>query len=123
MILANTNTRRTVFRIALMLPAVIVVMGLVLYPLVFSFISSLHRWDLLSTESKQFIGFENYVQALSNPEVIASTLKSLIFVGLLLLIGLPVSILLALLLNIESKLKYFLRVIVWIPCAIPQLVN
>lgn len=49
-----------------LLPFLLFWLAFVLYPLIFSFITSLHRWNTLSGD-QGFVGFRNYYNILFNP--------------------------------------------------------
>jgi multiple sugar transport system permease protein len=48
-------------------PTLVVFSAFVIFPVLFSFYLSFHTWNMFSTE-REFVGFDNYVAILGNPE-------------------------------------------------------
>ena len=48
------------------MPALIIALGLFLYPVFQLFILSVSRWELTTTEPRTFVWFENFIQAFLN---------------------------------------------------------
>jgi multiple sugar transport system permease protein len=110
--------------IVLMLPAVLVISLVTLYPLVQSFWISLHRWNLLrAAEGYPFVGLTNYLTILSDPifhrslRITASFVISAVTIEIILAIGI------ALLLNKPFRGRWFVRLMALLPWAIPSVVN
>lgn len=112
-----------IFPYALNLPAMLVLLALVAYPVGLSFWISLHKMNLRKPKSFPFVGLDNYFTALTSPEFLAAlgvTLKfAVAAVGLIVVIGVG----LALLLNSDIKGRGILRALVLVPWAIPPIVN
>jgi len=107
----------------LLLPLLIFVVVVAIYPLVFSFRISLFDYRLTDPNQKQtFVGFANYIQAFSDPVVLSSLKTTMIYVlgtvGLELVIGLG----LAILMSGESRIYQIMRSFLIMPMAIPPLV-
>ena len=49
-----------------LLPAALVTIGLVIYPIIKTFMYSLQRYKLTEPENVSFIGWENYIKVLKN---------------------------------------------------------
>jgi multiple sugar transport system permease protein len=105
------------------LPAILILLGLVAYPVGLAFWISLHGMSFRRPKSFPFVGLDNYAAALKSPEfasALSVTLKfSIASVLLIVLIGLA----LALLLNVPAKGRGLLRALVLVPWAIPPIVN
>ena len=85
-------------------------------PLVFGFALSLFRWELLSTAKPQFVGVQNYVEAVNDPNVHQALRATLTFVWL----AVPSTILFALLLAtglhaVAGKRQGFWRACIYTP--------
>ena len=67
---AGTATRKRAERklgLLLVAPAVIIMLAVAAYPILYAFWLSLNKADLRKPNANQFIGFENYVTVLSSP--------------------------------------------------------
>lgn len=107
----------------LLLPAVIAVFGIIVYPMIRTLIVSLFRVDSALATDTPFVGFGNYVGLLNEPEFWATLGRTLYFTvtstGLELVLGLAV----AGLLNSRLRARWLFRTIIIIPWAIPTIVN
>ncbi|MGM7724282.1 carbohydrate ABC transporter permease [Metabacillus sp. Hm71] len=117
------NTR--LFKYLLLAPALILIAATTFYPLMRSFWISLHEWDLkVSTEMGSFIGFKNYIRALSDSQFWNSVSVTLIFATSTVVFTLTLSIIAALLLSKDKKYLSYLRAVLIIPFAMsPALVG
>ncbi len=108
--------------VLLVLPAVIVIGGLVGYPVVRTMWLSFTDADLgsLMTGDMDLVGFDNYVRALEDPTLRRATVATVIF-GLACVAGtMIVGIAVALLLNRGFRGRTLLGVLVLLPWAIPN---
>lgn len=104
-------------------PTVLLLLGLVFYPIVYSFWLSLHAYNLRQPNRVRFIGFDNYTTILSSDQFWQAAGNTAIFcvasIGLTVLLG----TLLALLLNESFPGRGLLRAVMLLPWAIPPVVN
>lgn len=109
----------------LLTPALILICSTTLYPLIRSFWISLHDWDLKeSAEMGPFIGFDNYIRALSDSQFWNSVWITFIFTASTVVLTLILSIFVGLLLSKEKRYLSYLRVVLIIPFAMsPALVG
>ncbi len=107
----------------ILLPALILVFGIVLYPLFTTFLYSVQDMDLTSPQQGAFVGLKNYITVLSQPGFWASFGRTVYFSGVSLTLELILGILIALLLNQDFKGKAFLQSIIILPWAVPTIVN
>lgn len=107
----------------IILPACLIVFGIVLFPLASTFLYSFKNMDLTSSGYGQFVGFENYLNLLKDKEFWDTTGRTAYFTGVSITIEIVLGIFIALLLNEDIKGKTFLRTIIIIPWAIPTIVN
>lgn len=108
----------------LLLPALIIVFGLLIFPMISSFIMSLTRMDLLNpSSSKEFIGLGNYLEAARNPSFWAAFGKTWYFALLTVSIETFLGLCIALLLNQNFKGRGFVRGLIILPWALPYVVN
>lgn len=97
----RTRSRRQVPTLALVAPSVIVLLLWMVVPLVMAIWFSFQRFNLLSPETREFIGLENFAFILTDPALWISIGITIILVGSVLLITLGLGTLLAVLFNQE----------------------
>ena len=111
------------FAFVLNAPALLAIVVLVGYPIVYSLWLSLHRYNLKRPALFRFVGLENYVAILGSEEFWAALQITVVFtvlgVGLVVTLG----ILVALLLNEPFPGRSLVRTVVLVPWAIPPVVN
>jgi len=97
----------------LLLPALTVLILFLYYPQVEVFILSLHRVALLGVR-KVFVGFANYQKIFSSPKYYHSLEITLIFVAAVVLIGLAISLGLAVLANQKIRgARFYRTALIW----------
>jgi multiple sugar transport system permease protein len=111
------------FTLLLNLPALLVILALVGYPIVHSLWLSLHRYNLRRPNVFSFVGLQNYVTILSAPEFWAALRITLTFSALSLLLIVAVGMAVALLLNESFPGRGLVRTSVLVPWAIPSVVG
>jgi len=115
--------RRSVFPYALNLPAIVVILTLIAYPIGLSFWISLHRLSFRRPNAVTFVGLDNYVTALTSEEFVYALGVTFRFSVATVALILVVALALALLLNLPIKGRGLLRALVLVPWAIPPVVN
>lgn len=106
-----------------LLPAMLVVVGTYLYPAVLTLVFSLGKVDLTIFGVERFVGLANYLTAAREPPYRDALWRTLYLAGAVVGIGVPLSLLLALLLNQPFVGRGFLRVLVLVPWAVPPVVT
>lgn len=97
----------------LLLPALTVLILFLYYPQVEVFVLSLHRVALLGVR-KVFVGFANYQKIFSSPKYYHSLEITLIFVAAVVVIGLAVSLALAVLANQKVRgARFYRTALIW----------
>lgn len=107
----------------LLLPAGLLMAGLVLYPILVTFTYSLKRMKLTAPADTSFIGLENYRSVLSSGDfwyALANT--AVIIVGVVLLCTLC-GLCLSVTLNVETRIRGLLTAVAILPWALPPVVN
>jgi len=102
------------FGLFLVGPLTIILFGMVLYPLIYSFWVSLN-WLNLRTGVSNFVWFENYFKATGDPLVLLSLWNSVQFSIIATALTVPLSIGLALVMNESFKGRSVVRVAVILP--------
>lgn len=107
----------------LLLPAIIAVFGVIIYPVLRTFYVSLFEVNSALAVSTPFVGLANYVQALTSSDFWAAILRTLYFTVVSTGVELVFGMMLALLLNAPLRARWLFRAVVVIPWAIPTIVN
>lgn len=111
------------FAWAIIAPAVIIVFGIVIYPLIRTFIYSFQDMNLSVGGTGEFKGLSNYIEVLGNSAFWASAGRSAYFSIVSILVEVVLGVLIALLLNDNIKGNKLLIAIIIIPWAIPNIVS
>jgi multiple sugar transport system permease protein len=111
------------FAFLLNAPALLAIVALVGYPIVYSLWLSLHRYNLKRPGLFRFIGVENYVAILRSEEFWAALQVTLVFTALGVALVVALGVLIALLLSEPFPGRGLVRTVVLVPWAIPPVVN
>lgn len=105
-------------------PAILIIGFTVIYPLVYSLVISLQKYDLARPNERAFIGLENYVRILMTDERFWSSLSvTAYFVFLAVLLEVGGGLMWAMLLNQKFKGRGLARTLALLPWAVPPVVN
>ena len=109
----------------LVLPAVLVVAATTGWPLGYSAVLSLRQWRMSRSSRPQgWVGMENYEQAFSSSDFLASAANTLLFVGLTVTLTTLLALGLALLLSAGGPLRRTVQAVLILPFAMsPALVG
>jgi ABC-type sugar transport system permease subunit len=110
------------FAFVLILPALLIVLALYVYPLVFSLVVSFFRSDI-RYPGVQFRGLGNYIEIFHQPALLISFWKTIIFTAGSLSIEMVLGILIAVAFNQRFLGRPVARSIILIPWAVPPVVN
>ena len=102
-------------------PALLVYVTFVLLPVVLAAVYSFFNWNGLSALDR-FIGFDNYVRALTDPIFQAAVGRNLAIVGLSLALQGPLAIGIALLLNRRIVGRTVLRILIFVPFVLSEVI-
>ncbi len=87
----------------MVLPAIIILLSIVIYPMIYSFWTSLHTWYLGKPQQFPFVGFDNYYTILLKDPVFRISLRNtLLLLAVCIPAELVLGLILALLLNRED---------------------
>jgi multiple sugar transport system permease protein len=104
-------------------PAILLLLGLVFYPIVYSFWLSLHQYNLRQPNRVRFIGLDNYTTILSSDQFWTAAGNTALFCAGSISLTVILGTLLALLLNESFPGRGILRAVMLLPWAIPPVVN
>lgn len=99
-------------------PAIILWGVWFLYPLIQSLLMSFQDFNYIKPEANQFIGLDNYIRLLKDPEFIKALKNSAILVLVVVPIQTFLALLIAVILNSNVKFKKFFRTIYYAPYVI-----
>jgi ABC-type sugar transport system permease subunit len=111
------------FALALLLPAALVVFGVVLYPVVRTFVVSLFDVNSPLAGSYPFVGLDNYGRVFKDSAFYGVLGHTMYFTLLSTFLELTLGIAVALLLNTPLRIRWLWRSIVVLPWALPTIVN
>jgi ABC-type sugar transport system permease subunit len=111
------------FAFLIILPAAVVIFGVVLFPLVTTLIYSLQNMELISAEKGKFLGLLNYLRVLGSEWFWQALGRTLYFTLVSLTVETVLGLLIALLLNTRFIGAGLLRVLIIVPWATPGIVT
>ncbi|QPM68983.1 carbohydrate ABC transporter permease [Atribacter laminatus] len=119
----SIKTQKKLFPYLLLLPTLILLICIVIYPLIYSVNLSFHSYDLKKfTQGMQFVGFQNFLDAIKDTQF----LKALKVTFLFMLIAIPAEFILglaiALLLNKDVRGSKTIRTLVVIPMMVTPII-
>ncbi|WP_425954676.1 carbohydrate ABC transporter permease [Xylanimonas sp. McL0601] len=107
----------------LLLPALVAVLGVVVYPTLRTLLISFFQVDSALATSTPFVGFGNYVEVLTSPSFWGAVGRTLYFTIVSTTFELVLGMCVAGLLNARFPGRWLFRTIVVIPWALPTIVN
>ena len=108
-------------------PALVLFIGFVIIPVVLAAVYSFYnlppafRWENLA-DSGRFIGFDNYVRALTTPEFQRAILNTFFILGMSLLVQGPLAVGTALLLNRRMRGRAVFRLLIFVPYVLAEVI-
>ncbi|MCD6536820.1 MAG: sugar ABC transporter permease [Thaumarchaeota archaeon] len=106
------------------LPELLLLLFLVLYPATFSFTITFLHWNLKRPDKiGQFAGLDNYIEVINSPLFQVGLLNSFVFAFATITFTMLISLAFALILNESFKGKPILQAFLLIPWAIPGVAN
>ena len=112
----------TLFAFFLVLPALLIVMFLYVYPLSYSFVISFFRSDI-RYPGVEFLGFKNYIEIFKRPDLLISFWRTILFTVMSVSLEMVVGIAIAVAFNERFRGRGIARSVILIPWAIPPVVN
>ena len=116
----NLSDRR--FGYILAAPSVLIVVLIILFPISFAIVSSFFDYTLINKSFNNFIGIENYLNAIKNERLFNSIIVTFFFVILVVFFEFLLGFFIALLLNSIEKFKSIYYFILLLPLLINPIV-
>ena len=101
-------------RALFVIPAIMFIVSIVIFPLLFGLYISFTDWNLSSLTGRKFNGLDNFYQMMSDPYY-WNALKNMIYYVLAVLVEFAIAFLLAMLLNSQIRGRKFFRIAFLIP--------
>jgi multiple sugar transport system permease protein len=106
------------FKYALIAPALLVIVGTTVYPLIYSLLVSFQRWNLSkSTSPGPFVGLENYIRAFHDKNFINSAVVTVKFTVISVSMSIVLGLVIALLLNRPGRFANVMKTLLIFPFA------
>ena len=109
--------------IGMVTPAMLIIFGLMLYPLFYTIYLTMVQYNLLSNVSQGFLGLKQYARVLTDDKFWHAMSVTLYFTVVSLGLQLILGFMAALFLNIPFRGQKLLRVLILAPWAVPTVVN
>ena len=117
----SDRVARQVVAYSFLLPAILLFAVFAWYPSVLGFVIAFQKLDLINPP--QWVGLANFRQLLRDPTFAKIWLNTFQYTGLSLLIGYPLSIILAIAINEMKQLGGYFRVMFYLPTMLPPIVT
>lgn len=109
------NKKRTFKHWIFILPALILVISILVYPIFYSIYMSTYDWNLFQSDSKKFLGIGNYLSLFKDREFLHSLWLQLGFIVIALPIETIIGFFVAILLNRDGKFYDVVRALLLLP--------
>jgi len=114
------SLRRNSFNLNMMLPAIVFILFVMVFPVIYSFVMSLFDWRLGKTP--KFIGIENYINIFKIPDIAHSVWITVLFALVVTALAIVFGLFLAVLLNMDLRGSNLIMALLLIPWALPPVV-
>lgn len=107
----------------LLLPCFLLMVSVVIVPIITTFSYSLKSYNLTEPNNTKYIGLQNYKDVITSTNFQDALLNSIVILVLVMILGLIISLGIALILNNKTNITPLLTAIVIVPWALPPIVN
>lgn len=107
----------------MLLPACLLMVGLVFYPILVTFVYSFQRMKLTDPDNTAWVGFDNYKKVLSSQDFWYSFQNTVVILVLVVVLCLVCGLVLSSVLNVDTPIKGILTAVAILPWALPPVVN
>lgn len=108
------------FGLLLIAPSFIIILGLMIYPLLYSLGISFFNLHITAPWlGTTFVGIKNYISVIIDPDMHSALLHTLILAAIGICLGIPLSLLFAIILNRKFPMRGLVRGLLIIPWVIP----
>ncbi|MFN8660298.1 MAG: sugar ABC transporter permease [Thermomicrobiales bacterium] len=114
---------RNIWPLLLLLPAVIAILAVLVYPIVYGFYLSFFNFQMTLSPEQTFVWFANYRKLFTNPDFLNSMRVTAQFTLMTVAAELVIGLGLALLLMLEFPYRTIFRAFILLPLMVPPLVS
>lgn len=114
------NKKTNLFAYSLLAPTLIILVGLVGYPMVYNFFISFQKVPINPNQQSTFIGWENYVDVISDGTFWHSLGTTIIFTLLVVVLSTVIGLVVAIFLNRAFVGKKFVNIIIILSYVVPS---
>ncbi|MFS0722849.1 carbohydrate ABC transporter permease [Paenibacillus sp. 1P07SE] len=107
------------FQLGMLAPVLILLIGLTVFPFIYTILNSFTDYYYLASDAKQFVGFDNYARLLQDPLFMQSIWNTVKFMVLAVSIETALGLAIALLLDSMRRGLRVLRVSLLLPALLP----
>ncbi len=119
---ARRGISNGLFAFLLMLPALLVILFIIVYPLFNAIVTSFFRYFLTDERGREFVGLANYTSMLTSQSFWSVFLNTVVYVGGTVIGEFILAFALALLVNYPHRLKNLTNSLFFVPWIIPSVV-
>ncbi len=120
---AEIHSRQNRLVYLYVMPAVIVMALVILYPFIYNVVISFSNMNLTHFRDFRFIGIHNYISVISESTFWYFFFKTVLWTALNLIFHVGIGLMLALIINEDIRAKSFFRTILILPWAVPQYIT
>jgi len=120
--LKNYDRKEALLAFIFLLPSFLIIFGLILYPVLYSFYMSFHSFSLRRPGEIEFIGLKNYIDMFHSRDFQVIFLRTCVYTITSVSASVLTGLSMVLLLNEDVKGKAFFRSAILVPWAIPAIV-
>lgn len=108
---------------ALLLPSIVVMALVVVYPFLYNFRIAFSNMNLYTFRNPEFVGLRNFVELFQTSELYSVLLKTVVWTGVNVTAHVVLGVTLALLLNRPIRGRWLYRALLILPWAMPQYIS
>lgn len=117
------KSEENILGLSLVIPSVLIVFGFLAFPFFYSLVLSFFNKDLARPQNNGFVGFLNYINLFKDSYFLVSLRVTAVFSFISVFLELLLGVGIALVLNMEFKGRGFVRGLIILPWALPNIVN
>jgi arabinogalactan oligomer/maltooligosaccharide transport system permease protein len=115
--------RRNSLAYLFVLPSIIAIFAVIVFPFVYNIILSLSNMSLSNVQDSEIVGFQNYVEVASDPRIRWIFVKTIIWTVVNVAFHVGIGVMLAVALNGPIRGKAIYRILLIIPWAVPAYIT
>jgi len=115
---------KLIFCYTMVAPALLVTIGLGIYPMLASMVMSFQRYDLLQINQigTPFVGLDNYITVFKDPRFVQTVVNTILFTAIAVVVSVAMGVFLSQVINANIRGRSVLRTLVFVPWFVPPVV-